>query len=666
MSIQRNVKPEDLFTLKSVTDPQLSSNGRDCVFVETVMIEEKNTYSSQLFYLNVEEKNQPVQLTFGDNRNHSPRWSPDGNTIAFISDRADGKSQIFILSMSGGEARKITNARNGAANPVWSPDGTTIAFNVSLKNGESLEADGEKEREEEKKNPIPIEIEKMKHKSDAHGFWDGKYQQIAIVHVETHKAELLTLGTYDYQLQSWSPDGKYIAAGADLSENKDFSFQNDVYLIDPKSKEMKNITIGKGSFGYATWSPDSKHIGLLGQTREYENATLAKIWIYNLEKEELTCLTADWDVLVGDYVVADFQQGVTTPGILWGEDNNSFYFLATDHGNTVLYYGTLDGAMYPALLEPQQHIYGVSTGGTLDRAVIALSKPTQPGDLFLLNVITGEKEQLTNVNDAFLKEAVLADAEPFQFKSSDDWDIHGWMMKPANYVEGEKYPLVVEIHGGPHAMYANTYFHEFQSLAAEGYAVLFINPRGSHGYGQAFVDAVRGDYGGKDYEDIMEAVDYALSAYSFIDEERLGVTGGSYGGFMTNWMIGHTDRFKAAVTQRSISNWISFYGVSDIGYYFTEWQIKSDLNDIEKLWKHSPLAYVDAMDTPLLILHSEKDFRCPIEQAEQLFIALKHRKKETKFIRFPEANHELSRSGKPNLRISRLHYIINWFKDYLN
>lgn len=204
--------------------------------------------------------------------------------------------------------------------------------------------------------------------------------------------------------------------------------------------------------------------------------------------------------------------------------------------------------------------------------------------------------------------------------------------------------------------------NEFQILAAEGYAVLYVNPRGSHGYGQDFVNAVRGDYGGSDYQDLMLAVDYVLAEFEFINETRLGVTGGSYGGFMTNWIVGHTNRFKAAVTQRSISNWISFYGVSDIGYYFTEWQIDGDFRDVDKLWKHSPLAYVEKVETPLLILHSEKDYRCPIEQAEQLYISLKRLGKETKFVRFPEENHELSRSGKPSLRKNRLNYIVEWFR----
>lgn len=656
---KRLLKAEDLYRLKSIADPRLSSNGSDLVYVETTISEEKDEYISNLYYINIEEKSDPVQWTYGEHRNHSPRWAVNGGALAFVSNRS-GKNQIYVLNASGGEARQVTNCTNGASNPVWSPDGKKIAFTLSLGEEEKVE---EKDKKEEKKL-VPLEVDKMKYKSDASGFWNGKYSQVAIVDLESGEIELVTEGKRDYQLHGWSPDGKQLAVSTDLTEELDFSFVSDVFLLNLETKELEKITDSTGYFGSVTWSPNGQYIGIIGHGREYENATLSKIWIYDTKQKALTCLTEQSDLLIGDYAIGDFQQGAVTPGLLWTENNESFYFLASDHGNTVVYYGSLAGELYPALLD-NQHVYGLTTGGALNRAVVAISKPTQHGELYVLDVPTGNLEALTSANKEFTDEVKLADVEEIEFKSTDGWDLHGWIMKPTNFEEGKKYPLILEIHGGPHAMYANSYFHEFQMLAAAGFAVLYINPRGSHGYGQQFVDAVRGDYGGRDYADLMDAVDYALEHYDFIDENRLGVTGGSYGGFMTNWIVGHTNRFKAAVTQRSISNWISFYGVSDIGYYFNAWQIKSELEDAEKLWRHSPLAYVGNVETPLLILHSEKDFRCPIEQAEQLFIALKHRKKETKFVRFPESNHELSRSGKPSLRIARLNYILNWFKEYI-
>ena len=482
--------------------------------------------------------------------------------------------------------------------------------------------------------------------------------------MKTDELDQITDGEHHFQLGSWSPDGKYITYTADLSEDTDFSFTSDVFLLDLRTKETRKITEGTGQFQQISWSPNSHHLAFVGSEREFKNATHAKLFIYDLETNTRRCMTSDFDAPVGDFVVGDFLQGTAAPRVQWLEDSESFYFQVTDYGNTAIYFGNLAGELYPAIND-NQYVYGFSLDSKHDRAVVGISSPTEPGDLYYVHLSTGEKERLTAVNEQFLKTRELSVPEAIEFEGADGWKVHGWIMKPVGYEEGKKYPLILEIHGGPHAMYGNTYFNEFQILAAEGFAVLYTNPRGSHGYGQQFVDAVRGDYGGNDYLDLMASIDHVLENVDYIDQNRLGVTGGSYGGFMTNWIVGHTNRFKAAVTQRSISNWISFYGVSDIGYYFTDWQILADLNNVEKLWNHSPLKYVDNVETPLLILHGEKDYRCPIEQAEQLFIALKHRKKETTFVRFPESNHELSRSGKPSLRISRLEYIRDWFVKYV-
>ncbi|WP_017185690.1 alpha/beta hydrolase family protein, partial [Alkalibacillus haloalkaliphilus] len=370
-----------------------------------------------------------------------------------------------------------------------------------------------------------------------------------------------------------------------------------------------------------------------------------------------------FDAPVGDFIVADIQQQPVLKPVIW-TSNEEFYLPVSNQGNVLLYYGHIDGSLYPAINE-RLHVFGFDINPHEQTALLTVSKPTNPSELYELELTNGNLKQLTQFNESFMNEVELVEPEPISYKSKDDWQVHGWFMKPVGFEDGQKYPMVVNIHGGPHAFYGNSFFHEMQYLAASGYAVLFVNPRGSHSYGQEFVDAVRGDYGNGDYLDIMNGVDYVLNEYDWVDENRLGVTGGSYGGFMTNWIVGHTNRFKTAVTQRSISNWISFRGVSDIGYYFNDWQIKADFSDLDKMWKHSPIAYVDQIDTPLKIIHNELDFRCPIEQAEQLYIALKYQKKETEFVRFPESDHNLSRTGKPSLRIERLNHIVGWFDRYL-
>lgn len=656
----RGIEAEDLYRLASVTDPRLSPDGTKAAFVHTTMSKEKNDYVSNIFVLDL-PTGEYEQWTYGKDRNTAPRWSPDGKKLAFVSNRT-GKNQIHVMPVTGGEARPVTKLKNGATNPVWSPDSKTIAFHAVVKSGEPLEAT-EKEEENKKKEPEPVEVTKMKYKADTVGLYTGKYQQLALLDVETEKVELLTEEERHHTVLDWSPDGRYLVFSADYSEDEDFSFIQDIYLYDLETKEKRNLTNGQGLFFDGKFSPDGRYVAMIGNDFTYKNATLNGVWLYDLENQELKNISQSWDIPVGDYVAADFQQGAVSPGIIWTGDSSGIYFTASESGSVNLYFTDLAGN-YRVVTKEEGHLFGVSL--TAGKAVATVSYPVEPSEVYSIDLSTGKLDKLTSFNKKALENIELSRPESFTYKSVDDWTVHGWIMKPVGFEERKKYPLILEIHGGPHTMYANTYFHEMQMLAAQGFAVLYVNPRGSHGYGQQFVDAVRGDYGGKDYEDLMAAVDYALETFDFIDETRLGVTGGSYGGFMTNWIVGHTNRFKAAVTQRSISNWISFYGVSDIGYYFNEWQHLLDKNDFEGLWKISPLRYVDQIETPLLILHSEEDLRCPIEQAEQLYIALKHRRKTTKLIRFPKSNHELSRSGIPNLRMRRLHYIKDWFIEYLS
>ncbi|MEO4054545.1 S9 family peptidase [Solibacillus sp. CAU 1738] len=652
---------EHLYKLQSVTNPVLSPDDTEAVFIRTLIDEEDNKYYAHLFHVALQDK-EVTQWTFGKERISSPKWSPNGKQIAFLSNR-DEKNQLFVINKNGGEAKKIANFPYGVNSFVWSPCGDKLWVTANLKNDKTF---ADKIEKDDKKLPEAYVVDQLKYKMDGVG-GDGLRQQGISSHIAqvTLDGDItqFTEGNHFHSLSGISRDGKTLIVSVNRTEIQDFEFRQSLYLVDVETKKETVLVDQNGHYGGATYSIDNRYVAYVGSDASYKNATHSNIYVYDTETGETTELTAGIDAPVGDYAVADVQQGVSVPSVVW-TDTNALYFQLSTMGDVRLYYATLDGAIYPASPEGE-HVYGYTVAKSGNEALITVSNMTFPGELFHYDITTGERTQLTKFNDAFLEDVTLSTPEPIVYKGAKDWDVYGWLMKPANYVEGEKYPLIVEVHGGPHTMYANSFFHEMQLLAAQGYGVLFVNPRGSHGYSQAFVDAVRGDYGGGDYEDIMAGLDYALANYSWIDENRLGLTGGSYGGFMTNWAVGHTNRFKAAVTQRSISNWISFFGVSDIGYYFTDWQIGTDMMDVETLWKHSPLKYAKNVETPLLILHSEKDFRCPIEQAEQLYVTLKTMGKEVGFVRFPGSDHNLSRTGTPNLRLQRLDQIVSWFKKYI-
>lgn len=659
-SLAKNaVEIKDLTKLVSVTNPQVSPDGTEAIFVRTHIDEEENTYIARLYHVNL-ENGDITQWTYGKERVSAPAWSADGKFVAFLSTR-DEKNQLYVMPSRGGEARKLTEFEKGVNSFLWSPCGTKIWFDASVKEGQTFT---DKEEPEEKKKPEPYVVDYLKYKMDGLGLLPkDAYRHIGVVDIATTDVDKLTDGNYHYTLEAISHDGKKLVYGVVHEENLDFVFRQPLFLYEVDTKTETPLIEAEGYFSSAVFSHDDAKIAFEGSTREYENATHSKVYVYDVAGQTSFCLTEGLDAPVGDYVVADHQQGASAPAVVWTKDDH-LYFQVSAMGDVRLYFASLDGAIYPASPE-QEHIYGydISRDGVF--AVVAASDPTNPGELYKLVIATGERTQLTDFNKEYKEETELIAAEPIVGKGPKDWDVHGWLMKPYGFAEGEKYPLVVNIHGGPHAMYANTFFHEMQVLAAKGYGVLYLNPRGSHGYSQEFVDAVRGDYGGGDYEDIMQVLDGILEENQWIDADRLGVTGGSYGGFMTNWIVGHTDRFKAAVTQRSISNWVSFFGVSDIGYYFSDWQIRADMTDVETLWKHSPLKYAANVKTPLLILHSENDYRCPIEQSEQLYVTLKSMGKETGFVRFPEADHNLSRTGKPNLRFARLEQITGWMEQYL-
>ncbi|WP_428416902.1 alpha/beta hydrolase family protein [Phocicoccus schoeneichii] len=652
---KNTVKINDIFNIKSVATPKVVPNSDRVTYYVTRIDEEDNAYYTNLHQYS---DNGNMQLTYSKERVSNVVHSPDGGLTLFIAKGDNDKPQVFILHERGGEREQLTNEKYGVSGATFCNGGSKVYYHVTVPVDEKDEED--KDMDNSKKRPEPVVVDRMKYKSDGRpgpfGSVEPAFRQIKMIRLDSREVTTVKSGEENFTLYETVRGGFVYAT--DKSDNPDFNFSQKLYIR--LNGEDTEIVRPEGNIISVVKNKANTHLLITAMDRKYENATHVNLELYEMSSGKRVDLTGKLDKPVGDSVVQDVQQSTEGSPATWVNDEE-FVFLLSDDGSVNLWKGNIDGAIEP-LLEGRHNIFGMDANS--DAVYMTISTPVSPSELYKFDLKSETLIQLTEINKEYIDKTELVDPEDISFESFDGTEVHGWFMKPANNDTG-KTPMVVNIHGGPHTFYANTFFHEMQVFASLGYAVLYVNPRGSHSYSQEFVDAVRGDYGNGDYKDIMAAVDFILEKHDFIDEDNLFVTGGSYGGFMTNWIVGHTNRFKAAVTQRSISNWISFRGVSDIGYYFTDWQIKAGIDDLDTLWKHSPLKYVDNVETPLLILHSEYDFRCPIEQAEQLYTELKYREKETQFVRFKEADHNLSRTGAPHLRVARLEHMTNWFNKYL-
>lgn len=652
---------DSLFDLTSVSAPTIHPTGTKIIYVKTTILKEKNTYSSQLFCYDVTTK-QTTQWTNTEGQNFAPTWSKDGSKLLFISTRT-GKAQAYILHNNGGEAEQLTYQENGISSALFSPTNDAIFFTASVK-------DRGKENTPKKLYATDddiihsLKVDKMVYRSDTIGFFDtNAHKQVFRLQLDDMSTTQLTYEATDYNLSAISPDGTAILYSRLVNIENEKKFDTGIYEFNIVDNTETSITseFDKGSFSSACYAPDNQNIAFIGSNKPVHSGNVTSLFVYNRATKAITNLWGKHDMYVGDCGVGDFKQKNTTAPIQWYD--NETIFLTTSHFGKVSLYQVNIAGDYSPIINGWEQVFDFDLRNQCQQLVIARSNPTTPNEIYLIDLTSKQQEQITHFNDQYLTDISLGEYIEVEYTATDGGMIHGFLVKPSNFDENKTYPLIYDIHGGPHAMHAATFFHEVQVMAAKGYAVLLLNPRGSHGYGQNHVNGVLGAYGEGDYTDLMQGLDGVLHDYHWLDANQLYVTGGSYGGFMTNWIVTQTTRFRSAVTQRSISNWASFTGVSDIGYYFTEWEMNTDNFDFSKMWKHSPLAYVKNVETPLLILHSEEDYRCPMEQAEQFYTYLKFLDKKTELIRFPKSSHELSRSGIPSLRIERLTAIFDWFEQ---
>ena len=650
--VKRKMEIADLRRFKFVSDPQISHDGTRIAFVISTINYEEDKYERHIWMTDT-ITGKSSQFTYGSGADSYPRWSPDDSELIFISRgrEPNKKTQLYVINANGGEAKMLAESEEGLGSIQWSNDGKSVMYISKVWT------------EEKPKTDVKV-VSRIKYKLNAAGFFEGRRSHIFVVQ-EGKKPKQLTDGEYDVDYAAWNPNRKEVAFVTNMSPNQDTSRVRDIFRLSVKGGESIKVTDGGHAIGNLAYSPRGDTLAFIGYDRVDEHAVDNDLYLLPLEGGEIKCLTEGFNRSLGMGIGSDLRVSTPSQDPVWSHDGDHIYFLTTDIPYCNLYKLSV-ASQATEIIKTGMTIDGYSLSDDDAKIAFNAMSATEPCELYLMEGETTKK--LTDFNAKLVDQVEILKPEHFTFKNRLGRKVDGWIIKPSGWKEEVKYPCILEMHGGPRGAYGDGIFHEFQVLASMGYTVIYTNPRGSAGYEESFTTAVMGHYGEVDYEDFMDFTDEALRKSPWIDSNRLGLTGGSYGGYMTNWIITQTDRFKAAVTFRSICNWVSKFGVSDIGFMQPE-----TISGEKTYWgpalmeqmKHSPLYYVDRVKTPCLIVHSEQDYRCPMDQGEQWFTALKLNDVPTKLVRFPDENHELSRSGKPKHREERLQHLVGWFKEYL-
>ena len=664
----RSITAEDLYRFQQITDCQISPDGRHIGFcVQRVDKKTEKKYSN--LWIVPTDRGRARQFTYGDQEDNKPKWSPDGSEIAFISNRGDEKqSQIYIVRFQGGEARPLTNLKGEFEGVEWSPNGKQLVCQFRKKDEESIER--EKDEQKKKLGVVSRHIRRCFYKLDGSGYLPRERWHIWTIDARTGKGKQLTDGdVYDEWDPQWSPDGKQIVFCSNHSDDPDLDPDViDLFVIPTEGGDIHKIDTPLGPKGSPAFSPNGRWLAYFGREGRGQRWKNTGLWIVPVDaRRPARNLTEKFDFNVSSWTINDLPGSLSMMPPTWSKDGSRIYFQVAHHGDTVLKSVAPDGD--ERSLQTVIGEKGVVGSFSFDKEQSKLgyfhANMTDIGQVWGQELATARSHKLTRVNENLFRARDLGEIEEVWFKGAAGNDLQGWILKPPCFDRFRKYPSILEIHGGPRVQYGNFFMHEFYYLAAHGYVVYFCNPRGGQGYGEAHSKAIWNNWGTADYDDLMAWVDL-IQQRPYIDPDRMGVTGGSYGGYMTNWIIGHTDRFKAAVTQRSVSNLISMYGSSDFNWAFQmEFGDEPPWENLENYWRQSPMKYIGNVKTPTLVIHSEKDLRCAIEQDEQIFVALKKLGVDTEMVSFPDEPHGLSREGRTDRRIERLKHILRWFDRYL-
>ena len=710
----RTLTPEDIYKFRKHGDAHISPDGSRVLFVAAQADKKEDGELTNIWMVDT-EGGKPKKLT-ASGKDRFPRWSPDGKRFAFVSDRS-GKAQIWIMEAEGGEPWLAKTEQSVMGPPVWSPDGRFIVF-VSRAFTKSYTwvpypgaPDWDRKRAEDQAKQALLDkhvpegkdnsaherisdvkvINRFTYRFDGVGYLGDLRSHIFVVSVPDAQPESgeiegnvrrLTCGDYDHVEPRFSPDGKYLVITALRCDDADYMEKQDLWLVEVSTGRMIQILDGKGYIRCPVWSPDGSKIAFVGTDGSYGSSTSASLWVlevedflHRLEAGEVfslpapLCLadahnvTQDLDRPVGDHVSSDVSYIGEDLPFAW-KDEESLLLLVCDKGATGLWEAVLNAETGKYEVEclwhdPLRNVLGLRVGG--GKTILQVGSPSETDSLYMFNF--DEKDSaLTELfeSNLWLKEVDLGCCERFTYKGDEGWDIDGWLIYPAGYEKGKKYPTVFFIHGGPHGTYGSAFMFQCQIFASKGYAVVYVNPRGSESYGQKFAYACVGDWGGSDFKDIMAAVDHVVDM-GVGDPDRLFVTGWSYGGFMTSWIVTQTNRFKAAIAGAIISDRYSMYGTTDIPLFMEHhcggfpWQIR------DKYFERSAIAYVENVETPIMFIHGEGDLRCPISQSEEFYLSLKRLHKTAVMVRYPGEFHGFT---TPSHKFDRFERMLAWFDYY--
>jgi len=688
---KRAITEMDLFRFVWIADPQISPDGSSVAFVRVWVNAKADNYETAIWLVPTTGGEPPRQLTSGP-RDISPQWSPDGKRLAFLrSAEREGRpqpAQIHVLSMAGGEAYPITDMPRGAGSPRWAPDGTSIAFsNTQSPEDLARESEAGKPAAAAEAPAIPSSDQTLSHESDVRvivravyrsngsGYNDpARHAHIWKVAIperagEIPKPEQLTKGDFGEGNFSWSPDGSRILFTSNRVTEPYYQPPDaDLYAIPSTGGEMVKLASIDGPVGPFDLTADGKGICFIGipqgnPIRSYSQPDLFMVDVSGMPKN----LTAAYDFDIGGGVGGDQRapRGGGAGGPIWTQDGKSILVAVGEQGRANIKRISAESGKVEALTNGDQDVMSYTATPDGSKLAAVISSPIEIGDLFYIDGVTGQSTRLTRFNEDLFRQLNLTAPEEIWYTSFDGKRVNGWIQKPPDFDPAKKYPLILEIHGGPHSAYGYTFTHEFQWMAAKGYVVLYTNPRGSSAYGQDFGNVIQFHYPGDDYQDLMAGVDEVIKR-GYIESQRLGVTGGSGGGVLTNWVVGHTTRFAAAVSQRSIADWAGFWYTADFTLFQPTWFRGAPWEENADFTARSPITYIKNVTTPMMFIEGEVDYRTPpADGGEQMFRALKYLRRPAAMVRFPDESHELSRSGKPWHRVERLQHILNWFDKYL-